>query len=113
MYASTNSFAEFHQARMEALIEFVHANLAAFERLSALNFNVARSALDTANSAFDTVAEFGIRSSERAQAKFAAANSNVADAETKFGKANSKTSTSSKGRKRSSHATTRAKRSTA
>ena len=60
MYASTNSFAEFHQARMEALIEFVHANLAAFERLSALNFNVARSALDTANSAFDTVAEFGI-----------------------------------------------------
>ena len=46
MYASPNSYAEFHQAGMDALIEFAHANFAAFERLSALNFNVARSAFN-------------------------------------------------------------------
>ena len=46
MYASPNRFAPFHQAGMEALIEFAHAQFTAFERLSALNFNLARSAFD-------------------------------------------------------------------
>lgn len=44
MYARPSSSAEFHQMGMDALIEFAHAHFAAFERLSALNFNVARSA---------------------------------------------------------------------
>ena len=189
MYASPNPFAEFHQAGMEALIEFAHAQFAAFERLSALNFNVARSAFndsatyakallvtrdtpelsrlsaelalpaldrsivyslgvcefgsqtqgemarlvdaqatelskrivsglekfaqyapagsgmavkavksafDTANSAFDSLTEFGVKKSELAQTKFAAVTSSIADADAKSSKANSKTSKTSK-----------------
>jgi len=46
MYASLDQITEFHQAGMDALIEFAHANFAAFERLSKLNFNVARSAFN-------------------------------------------------------------------
>jgi phasin family protein len=189
MYASPNPFAEFHQAGMEALIEFAHTQFAAFERLSALNFNVARSAFndsttyakallvtkdtpelsrlsaalalpavdrtiayslgvcelgsqaqgemarlvdaqatelskrivsglekfaqyapagsgmavkavksafDTANSAFDSLTEFGVKTSELAQTKFAAVTSSIADADAKSSKANSKTSKTSK-----------------
>jgi phasin family protein len=174
---------------MEALIEFAHAQFTAFERLSALNFNLARSAFndsttyakvllvtkdtpefsrlsaalalpaldrtivyslgvcelgsqaqgemarlvdaqatefsnslatglekfaqyapagcgmavtavksvfDTGNSAFDRLTEFGIKTSELAQTKFAAATPSIADADTKSRKANSKTSKTSK-----------------
>jgi phasin family protein len=191
MYANPNPFAEIHQAGMEALVDFTHAQFAAFERLSALNFSVARSAfndgtgytkallvtndtpelsrlsaalalpaldrtivyamgvcelgsraqgelarlvdaqatgfsnriatgldtlaryapagsgmavkavksaLDTANSALGSLAEFGMKTSELAQTKFAAVTSSVADADAKSTRANSKTS------KNSSHA---------
>jgi phasin family protein len=198
MYANPNPFAEFHQAGMEALIEFTHAQFAAFERLSALNFSVARSsfndgtsyakallvtkdtpelsrlsaalalpaldrtivyalgvcelgsqaqgelarlvdaqatglgnsiatgldklaqyapagsgmavkavksALDTANSAFDSFTEFGLKTSELAQTKFAAVTSSVADAGARSTKAKSKTSKTSKNSSQASKGT--------
>lgn len=46
MCASPSPFADFRQVGMDALIEFAHAHFAAFERLSALNFNAARSAFN-------------------------------------------------------------------
>jgi phasin family protein len=200
MYASLNPFAELHQAGMEALIEFAHAQFTALERLSALNFNVARSAfkdstayakallvtkdtpeisrlsaalvlpaldrtivyslgvcelgsqaqgemarlvdaqatefnasiatgldtlakyapagsgmalkavksaLDTANSALDSLTEFGVKTSELAQTKFAAVTSGIADADTKSSKRSgttSKTNRDSKDSKGSSQA---------
>jgi len=208
MYASPNSFAELHHAGMEALIEFAHAQFAAFERLSALNFNVARSAfndsttyakallvtrdtpelsrlsaelalpaldrsivyslgvcelgsqtqgemarlvdaqasglsksiavgldrlaqyappgsgsgmavkavksvLDTANAAFDSVTEFGIKTSELAQTKVAAVTSGIADADATPGETNSKTSRTSKSSKGRSQASKGTKRKAA
>ena len=204
MNASPSPFAEFHQAGMAVLIEFAHAQFAAFERFSALNFNVARSALndnstyarallvtkdtpelsrlsaalvlpavdktivyslgvcklgsqaqaemarlvdaqangfsnsmaiglekfaqyvpagsgiavkavksafDTASSAFGSLTEFGVKTSELAQTKLAAVSSGIADADAKSGKANSKTSTAnSKSNKDSSHVTKGTKR---
>ena len=208
MYASPNPFAEFHQAGMEALIEFAHTQFAAFERLSALNFNVAKSAFkdstayakallvtkdtpelsrlsaalalpavdrtiayslgacelgsqahgemarlvdaqasglsksiavgldrlaqyappgsgsgmavkavksvfDAANAAFDSVTEFGIKTSELAQTKFAAVTSGIADADATPGKTDSKTSRTSKSSKGRSQASKGTKRKAA
>lgn len=99
MYASPYPYAEFHHAGMEALIEFARAQFTAFERLSALNFNVARSVLDSANFAFRSLTEFGIRSSELAQTKSAAASPGIVDAEAETSIAKGKTSENSKGSK--------------
>ena len=96
MYASPSPFAEFHQAWMEALIEFAHGRFVVFERLSALNFNLVRSALDTANSAFGSLTEYGMKTSELAQTKFAAVTPSIANVGAKSSKVNSKTSKTSK-----------------
>ena len=185
MYAIPSSFAEFHRTGMEALIGFAQSQFAAFERLSTLNFKVARSAfndgstyaqallatrdtpeltrlsaalalpaldrtiayslsvcelgsqiqgemarlaearatefnagmasgldklakyapagsnvavkavksaLDTTSSALGSLSEFGMKTSDLAQAKFAAAAASVADADAKSSKANAKSS---------------------
>jgi phasin family protein len=46
MHASPNPFAELHQSGMKVLIEFAHSQFAAFERLSALNANVAKAVFE-------------------------------------------------------------------
>jgi hypothetical protein len=97
MYASPSPFAEFHQAGMEALMEFAHGQFAVFERLSALNFNLARSAFHTANAALGSLTEYGMKTSELAQAKLAAVNSGIVDADAESDRANSKTGRDSKG----------------
>ena len=97
MYASPSPIAEFHQAWMEVLMEFAHGQFVVFERLSELNFNIARLAFDTANSAFGSLTEYGMKTSELAQAKLADVNSGIADADAESGRANSKTGKDSKG----------------
>ena len=113
MYANRNPFFEFHQAGMEALIEFAHGQFVVFERLSALNFNIARSAFDTVNSAFGSLTEYGMKTGELAQTKFASVTSSVADADAKSSKVNSKTSKSSKGSRDRSQASKGTKRKAA
>jgi phasin family protein len=192
MYTSPNPFDELQQAGMQALFEFARAQIAALERLSALNIGVVRSAfkdgsdyakallvgtgtpelsrlsaalavpaldrsiayslsmcelgsqaqgemarlvdaqasglgrgvaagldrlaqlapqgsgavvkavksvVDTANSAFDSLTEFGVKTSAVAQAKFAAAGAGIADAEAEFGKLASQTGKGSRNNK--------------
>jgi len=45
MLASSTEFADFHEGGLDALLEFAQAQSAAFDRLAALNFNVARETL--------------------------------------------------------------------
>lgn len=200
MYASPGPFAELHQAGMEALVEFAHGQFVVFERLSALNFNLARSAFndsttyakaalvtkgrtelsrlgaalalpaldrtivyslgvcelgsraqgemarlvdaqangfsnsvatglvklaqfapagsgmavkavrsafDTVNSAFGSLTEYGMKTSEVVQTQLAAVTSSVADADTKSSNANSKTSKDSNGSRQARKSTRR------
>jgi len=87
MNGSPNPFAESHQAGMAV--------------------KAVKSVFDTANAAFDSVTEFGIKTSELAQTKFAAVTSGIAGADATPGRTDSKTSKNSKGRSQASKGTKR------
>lgn len=60
---------------------------------------VVKSVIDTANSAFDSLTEFGVKTSAVAQAKFAAASAGIAVADAKVGKLVSQTGKGSRNNK--------------
>ena len=74
MYLSPNRYTELHQTGMQSLIEVVHAQLAALERLSTLNLSVGRSAF------YGCLAAVGIKPHEHAQDRLAVLSPGMAEA---------------------------------
>lgn len=91
MYPSPNRYTELHLAGMQSLIEVAHAQLAALERVSALNLSVARSTF------YGSLAAIGIMPDQRGQAGVAVVTPSMADADAGYSGSVRKNSKGGKG----------------